>query len=222
MNAQNPGHDGGAGPSPCKGISNHRRAMLRRCSLFDIPGRSRAARCISLRRCCSRRTSPVYGGGGPRIARWRGVHLALTSAIGWRGRRKWLPSPPPYGRYPLQQAGEEARLRALRASRIPPLREAPCKSSVSPSYEPRHRRLVPVFGRAIRMVTGFSSYPTNAVSGEAVRIPGTFPGTGHSARGCGRHCISSPAGGTPAARCVPRWFGACRKQEEDKFDSQFQ
>ncbi len=47
VNATNPGHDGGAGPSPCKGISNHRRAMLRRCSLFDISGRSPAARCVS-------------------------------------------------------------------------------------------------------------------------------------------------------------------------------
>ena len=52
VNAQNPGHDGGAGLQPELRFrlrhSNQRRAMLRRCSLFDISGRSRAARCIGV------------------------------------------------------------------------------------------------------------------------------------------------------------------------------
>jgi len=66
--------------------------MLRRCSLFDISGSREAVRCISAREMRSRRTSPVYGGGGPRIARWRGVHLALNEV--WQGKqwRKVLPS----------------------------------------------------------------------------------------------------------------------------------
>ena len=58
---------------------------------LDIPGSREAVRCISLRETRSRRTSPVYGGGGPRIARWRGVHLAPRSTIGRIDKRKRLP-----------------------------------------------------------------------------------------------------------------------------------
>ena len=44
VNAQNPGHDGGAGLQPgactCTRYRTNDRAMLRRCSLFDISGGS--------------------------------------------------------------------------------------------------------------------------------------------------------------------------------------
>ena len=50
VNAQNPGRDGGAGLQPeVRSIlrhTNYRRAMLRRCSLFDISGRREPVRCI--------------------------------------------------------------------------------------------------------------------------------------------------------------------------------
>ena len=94
VNAQNPGHDGGAGLQPgVRSIlrhSNHRRAMLRRCSQFDKP-EGPSPRCIGTHRWCSRDPLPFTGlRTGRRQNRCGGAILgekAMRPLAEWLGDR---------------------------------------------------------------------------------------------------------------------------------------